>query len=83
MKNPLLLCLSFLLGLTLLTSTISYFELIPNRFGPIVYLGIALGKFILVAFEFMELRKAHLFYSVSTLILGLVLVICIAIFTFR
>lgn len=83
MKNPLLLCLSFLLGLTLLTSTISYFELIPNRFGAIVYLGIALVKFILVAFEFMELRKAHLFYSVLTLILGLVLVTCIAIFTFR
>lgn len=82
MKNPLKLSLSFLIGLTLLAGIISYFELIPNGFAPILYLGIALGKFILVAFEFMDLRKAHKFWKVSTLLIALVLVTGIAIFTF-
>lgn len=68
---------------TLLTSTISCFELNTSRFGPIDDLGITLGKFILAPFELMNLSKAHLVYSVSTLILGLVLATCMANFTFR
>ncbi len=83
MKNPLQLSFLFLVGLTLFTGIISYFDLISYGFAPVLFMGIALGKFSLVAFEFMELRKAHLFWKVATLIIGIVLATGIAFFTFR
>ncbi len=83
MKKPLQFSFLSLVGLTLLTGIISYLDLISTSFAPVFFMGIALGKFNLVAFEFMELRKAHQFWKVATLIIGIVLATSIAFFTFR
>ena len=82
MKNPLLLSFVFLVGLTLCTGLISYFNLVPPGFIPVLLMGIAFIKFCLVAFEFMELKKAHVFWKVATVIIGLILAAGIAFFSF-
>ncbi|MEP0713038.1 cytochrome C oxidase subunit IV family protein [Algoriphagus sp.] len=82
MKNPLLLSFVVLVTLTLCTGLLSYFELISVRYIPLALMGLAMVKFGLVAFEFMELRKAHGLWKVSTLLIGLILAGGISFFAF-
>lgn len=69
-----------LVSLTLCAGLLPYFELISISYIPLVLMGIALAKFSLVAFEFMELKKAHIFWKITTLLIGLVLAGGIAFF---
>lgn len=83
MKNTLQLSFFLLIGLTLFTGILSYFNLISSGLTPLLFMGIALVKFSLVAFEFMELRKAHGFWKIATLLIGLILAGGIAFFAFQ
>ena len=83
MKNPLLLSFVILITLTLCTGLLSYFELISVSYLPLVLMGIAFTKFYLVAYQFMELKKAHTFWKVATLIIGFGLAAGIAFFAIQ
>jgi len=57
-----------LLGLTIVSSLMSKF--ISTHFNWFVFLvlGISTVKFIIVAFQFMELKKAHIMWKVLILV---------------
>lgn len=80
MKNLLAITLAVLIGFTLLTSLIVYFELGLKGFIPLLIMSIAGAKFFLVAFEFMELRKAHIFWKTATILICLLIVSIVGIF---
>lgn len=68
MNNPITLdILLFLTGLTALAS-----HLIQSK-SPLVFtiLAIGVGKLLLVAFQFMELKKAHLFWKSAVVIFAM------------
>ncbi|QAA80730.1 hypothetical protein EI546_02850 [Aequorivita sp. H23M31] len=59
-----------LIGLTLITAIFSSLEM---RYVAIIILGLALLKFIGVAFFFMELKKANVFWRI--LLVGFLLLL--------
>jgi caa(3)-type oxidase subunit IV len=77
MKKSLILVFVLLLTITITTTCVS------NSFGvkafviPLI-MALAAFKFLLVAFHFMELKKAHSFWKISLIItLGLLVVLII------
>lgn len=76
MKNENLFTLLVLIGLTLATALIVSFWG-DSRLLPVLVMGIAGVKFYLVAFEFMELRKAHVFWKIATIMVGMLVVIVV------
>ncbi|WP_264564444.1 cytochrome C oxidase subunit IV family protein [Flavobacterium sp. N3904] len=77
MKNSLLLIFILLLTITIVTSYIAISFSVSAFIAPLIMV-LAAFKFLLVAFQFMELKKAHLFWKISlTITLGLIVVLII------
>lgn len=81
MKNRFNITLTVLVALTLTTSTVASLGSGIYNLIPLIIMLIALGKFLLVAFEFMELRKAHRFWKYLTLFAGLFITGILGIFS--
>lgn len=77
MKKSLLSVYVILLFLTLVSAVVSSAS-IPSTTVILLLIGLAATKFILVAFHFMELKKAHIFWK-TTLIVTLFLIMSIMI----
>lgn len=80
MKNQLAITLAVLIGFTLLTSLLVFSQPEFISFLPLLIMMIAGAKFFLVAFEFMELRKAHIFWKTATILICLLIVFIVGIF---
>ncbi len=80
MKNHLSISLAVLVGFTLLTSLVVYVQPEFITFLPLLIMSISGAKFFLVAFEFMELRKAHVFWKTATLLICLLIVSIVGFF---
>jgi hypothetical protein len=77
MKKSLILIYVLLLLLTIATACISNFFTISAVVVPLLMV-MAAFKFLLVAFQFMELKKANSFWKVSLIVtLGLLVVVII------
>lgn len=76
MKDENLFTLLVLIGLTLGTGLVASFWGESGLLS-VTVMGIAGVKFYLVAFEFMELRKAHLFWKIATVTVGLLVVLLV------
>lgn len=77
MKKEFTVSFIFLLLLTLLTIIVFNSSFIP-KIKFLLIMCLAFTKIYLVAFYFMELKKAHLFWKVSLLsIVGLIITITI------
>ncbi|MBW4359875.1 cytochrome C oxidase subunit IV family protein [Flavobacterium taihuense] len=77
MKKPLNLTFVLLILFTFTTAYIADAFAVSTFVGPLIMV-LAAFKFLLVAFQFMELKKAHLFWKTSiilTLVLLLVLIV--------
>ncbi|MCZ2393840.1 MAG: cytochrome C oxidase subunit IV family protein [Chitinophagales bacterium] len=62
MKNSLLYTFLILIILTILSASLSHFQLAKT--GVIVIVIFAIIKFLLVGFQFLELQLAHKFWKV-------------------
>ncbi|HKO76426.1 MAG TPA: cytochrome C oxidase subunit IV family protein [Flavobacterium sp.] len=79
MKNSLILVFTSLLTITIATSCIASSFSVSAFVTPLIMV-LATFKFLLVAFQFMELKKAHSFWKISLIItLGLLVVLIIGI----
>ena len=79
MKKSLILIYGLLLIATMATSFIANSSVIREIVVALIMV-LATFKFLLVAFQFMELKKAHLFWKISlTLTLGLIVILIIGI----
>ena len=78
MKKSLLSVYVILLFLTLVSAVISSASFLSKTIV-LLLMGLAAAKFILVAFHFMELKKAHAFWKYLILgfggLMGIILVI--------
>ncbi|MFV8327834.1 hypothetical protein [Flavobacterium sp. ZS1P14] len=75
MKKKLVFTYSVLIVLTVSTALISYTIAVSPLAGGVI-LGISAIKFLLVSFEFMELKKANFFWKVGLIsVLGLLLLV--------
>ncbi|HEU4789296.1 MAG TPA: cytochrome C oxidase subunit IV family protein [Flavobacterium sp.] len=79
MKNSLILVFVLLLTITITTSCVSNLFSVSAFVAPFI-MALAAFKFLLVAFQFMELKKAHSFWKISLILtLGLLVVLIIGI----
>lgn len=79
MKNSLILVFILLLIITITTTCIVNSFFVSAFIFPVIMV-LAAVKFLLVAFQFMELKKAHSFWKISLIItLGLLVVLIIGI----
>jgi hypothetical protein len=77
MKNLLILIYILLLILTITTACVANLFSISTFVVPLLMV-LAAFKFLLVAFQFMELKKAHSFWKISLIMtLGLLIVVII------
>jgi hypothetical protein len=77
MKNSLLLVFTSLLITTISTACIVNSYSVSAFIAPLIMV-LATFKFLLVAFQFMELKKAHLFWKISLILtLGVIVVLII------
>ena len=76
MKKFIVVTYSLLLFFTITTAIIAQSTLLKG-YALYLIMGIALVKFMLVTFEFMELKKAHSFWKTSVLLLVSLIVIVI------
>ncbi len=78
MKKSLNITYGILILMTIVTALISNSKIVPNV-ALYLIMGITVFKFLLVTFQFMELKKANSFWKVSliTVLLGIVLLILI------
>jgi hypothetical protein len=77
MKNSLNLFFFLLLLFTIVTACIANLFVVFAFAAPLIMV-LATFKFLLVAFQFMELKKAHLFWKISLIVtLGLLVVLII------
>jgi hypothetical protein len=77
MQKSLILVYGVLIALTIATALIANFMLV-SPFVVSLIMGLAVFKFSLVTFQFMELKKANSFWKVSlTLTLGLIVLLII------
>ena len=79
MKKSLILIYGLLLIATMATSFIANSSVIREIVVALIMV-LATFKFLLVAFQFIELKKAHLFWKISlVLTLGLIVILIIGI----
>jgi hypothetical protein len=79
MKKDLLLSYAFLLLLTVLSALISN-SFIVSVMTVSLLMFFAAFKFVLVAFQFMELKKAHSFWKISLIMtLGLLVILIVGV----
>ncbi|CAM1365651.1 cytochrome C oxidase family protein [Tenacibaculum soleae] len=55
------------ISLVLLTIVSASFSNLENNLGALLIIGLAVFKFLVVGFQFMELKKAHTFWKVLLL----------------
>lgn len=70
-----------LIVFTILTAVVSAVGVEGNKFIAFVIMALAGTKFLLVAFHFMELKKAHSFWKFSTLLVCMLIVMVFGIFS--
>ncbi len=70
MKNS--ITLGILLALTLLVSLASA-RIQPGGYLVVLIMGLAMTKLLLVAFQFMELKRAHLFWKTAIVFFAVVI----------
>jgi hypothetical protein len=68
MKDKNKIAIITLLGLTVLSAIVSKYLHVNLNWLTFIILGLSIFKFIIVAFQFMELKKAHVTWKV--LIIG-------------
>lgn len=73
MDRPLLITLIVLIALTFVGALSSVFGGTGARWVPLLIMLLAAVKFILVAFHFMELKKAHAFWRTSVITISVLL----------
>lgn len=79
MKKSLILIYVLLLIITIATSCIANSSIISTVIVALIMV-LATFKFLLVAFHFMELKKAHSFWKISlVLTLGLIVVLVVGV----
>jgi hypothetical protein len=77
MKKSLILIYAFLLVMTITTACVSNLRVVSAFVVPLL-MALAAFKFLLVAFQFMELKKANSFWKISLIgTLGLLIVLII------
>jgi hypothetical protein len=69
MKNNLFYTLALLFLLTIATALVSNFSLATKITSVALLMLLAAAKFLLVAFRFMELHKAHGFWKAAMIVL--------------
>jgi hypothetical protein len=79
MDRLLLFTLIILIALTFASALFSVFGGIGSRWVPLAIMGLAAAKFILVAFRFMELRKAHPFWRTSVVVVAVLLAVLVGV----
>lgn len=62
-----------LICLTLLTAIISSLAPVSGKMLALLIMGIAAMKFLLVAFDFLELKKAHGFWKFATVLVCVII----------
>ncbi|HSI77141.1 MAG TPA: cytochrome C oxidase subunit IV family protein [Lunatimonas sp.] len=76
MKDENLFTLLVLIGLTLGTAlVVSLGE--ASSLRSVMVMALAGVKFYLVSFKFMELRKAHLFWKIATVMVGMFVLVLV------
>ena len=78
MQKKDIITLSFLIGLTILTAIFSQSEGI-GAFLPLIILVLSGIKFLLVAFNFMELKKANAFWKTIMIVYVVIFVAIVTI----
>jgi heme/copper-type cytochrome/quinol oxidase subunit 4 len=73
MDRSLLTTLIVLVALTFVSALFSVLGGMGSRLLPIAIMGLAAAKFIMVAFRFMELRKAHAFWRTGVVVVAVLL----------
>jgi hypothetical protein len=77
MKKSLILSYALLLIVTIMTACVANLFVVSVFVIPLLMVLVAF-KFLLVAFQFMELKKAHSFWKISLMVtLGLLIVVII------
>lgn len=80
MKKPLLYTYVVLLFLTITTALVST-SIEVSTLAVSLIMGLSAIKFLLVAFQFMELRKANSFWKIClTLVLALIILLVLLLF---
>lgn len=77
MDRSLLITLIVLIALTFVGALSSVFGGTGARWVPLLIMLMAAVKFILVAFRFMELRKAHAFWRTSVVLIAVLLAVLV------
>lgn len=77
MKTPLLYTFLILIVLTIITALYSQNVSSVSKTSALVILGIFAIKFLLVAFQFMELKKANVIWKLGLTLLLSILVVAI------
>lgn len=80
MKKSLLYTFLILIVLTIITALYSQNVSSVSKISALVILGVFAIKFLLVAFQFMELKKAHVIWKLAlTFLLSVIVVVIILI----
>jgi len=70
-----------LIVFTLVTALVSYFGGEGGKLIAFTIMALGGAKFLLVAFQFMELKDAHMFWKFSTLFVCLLIVLVFGLFS--
>jgi hypothetical protein len=77
MKKSLFTVYAFLLFLTIFSALIATSRLV-STYAVFLIMGLSAFKFLLVAFQFMDLKKANSFWKISlTMTLGLIVLLVV------
>ncbi len=77
MDRSLLITLIVMIALTVVGAVFSKLGESGMRWIPLAIMAVASTKFILVAFRFMELNKAHVFWRISTVFICVLLAVLV------
>jgi hypothetical protein len=77
MERSLLITLVVLVALTFVSALFSSFGESGARWIPLAIMGLAAMKFVVVAFRFMELQKAHVFWRASMVVISVLLAVLV------
>ena len=77
MDRSLLITLIVMIALTFVGALFSKLGAGGMRWIPLAIMAVASTKFILVAFRFMELNKAHVFWRASVVLIALFLAVMV------
>jgi hypothetical protein len=70
-----------LIVVTLVTALVSYLGVDGGKWIALTIMALGGAKFLLVAFQFMELKEAHMFWKFSTVFVCLLIVLVFGLFS--